>query len=460
MSQKDYRTAPLPITTMPPGIPCIVGNEAAERFSFYGLKCLLVVFMTKFMLDRSGNPAFLDDVKAREWFHDWSSACYLFPVLGAFLSDTYLGKYRTIILLSLVYCAGHAALFFDLTREGLWIGLGLIALGTGGIKPCVSAHVGDQFGAGNQHLLARVFGWFYFSINFGSFFSTLLTPWLMDGFCQRFGLDPKLGPHLAFGVPGVLMFIATFIFWLGRRSYAHIPAGGKRFWSEVTSPEGLLCLGRLAILYVFVALFWSLYDQTFSSWIQQAERMDRRFLGVDWLAAQTQAVNPLLILIYIPLFSYVIYPAVNRVWTLTPLRKMGIGFVFTAAAFLIPALIEHWLAQGKTVNIGWQLLGYVVLTAAEVMVSITGLEFSYTQSPRTMKSVVMSLWLLSVSLGNFFTARINSLIANDDGSSKLSEQNYYLLFAGIMAAATIVYVFVAGRYKTRSYLQSEEAPAA
>ena len=95
-------------------------------------------------------------------------------------------------------------LSLDDTRFGLSIGLGLIAMGSGGIKPCVSAHVGDQFGKTNSHLLEKVFSWFYFSINFGAFFSTLATPLLLE----------KYGPNVAFGIPGVLMFIATFVFWI------------------------------------------------------------------------------------------------------------------------------------------------------------------------------------------------------------------------------------------------------
>src|SRR5690606_9656710 len=111
-------------------------------------------------------------------------------IFGAILSDWLLGKYRTIILLSLVYCAGHIALSADETRLGLFAGLILIAIGAGGIKPCVSAHVGDQFGAKNQQLLPRVFGWFYFSINLGAAVSSLLTPVLLK----------RHGPWLAFGV--------------------------------------------------------------------------------------------------------------------------------------------------------------------------------------------------------------------------------------------------------------------
>src|SRR5690606_20028323 len=131
---------------------------------------------------------------------------------GALLADVFWGKYKTILTLSIVYCLGHLALALDETRLGLSVGLGLIAIGSGGIKPCVSAHVGDQFGKKNFHLVSKIFSWFYFSINFGSFISTLMTPWLLRNY----------GPHWAFGVPGGLMLIATIVFWMGRKRFVHI----------------------------------------------------------------------------------------------------------------------------------------------------------------------------------------------------------------------------------------------
>src|SRR5256886_16085189 len=180
MAKTEYLTAPLKTDKMPPGVPFIVGNEAAERFSYYGMNSIRVVFMTKHLMDSCGQPYHISEAQADAWYHTFVSGLYFLPVLGALLADAVFGKYRIILSLSIVYCVGHLALALDHTRLGLAIGLGLIALGAGGIKPCVSANVGDQFGASNQHLLTRVFSWFYFSINFGSAFSTLLIPWLLD----------------------------------------------------------------------------------------------------------------------------------------------------------------------------------------------------------------------------------------------------------------------------------------
>jgi len=447
-------SAPVPSKDMPKGIPYIVTNEAAERFSFYGMKCILVIFMTKYLMDADGGMDLMDDAEAKGYYHLFTSAVYFTPLLGAIVADAFFGKYKTILALSIVYCAGHLTLAMDETRMGLALGLGLIALGSGGIKPCVSAHVGDQFGKTNANLLEKVFGWFYFAINFGAFISTMLTPWLLDAY----------GPHVAFGVPGVLMAAATLFFWMGRKVFIHIPAGGMDFLRETFSKEGLGSLSRLFVIYAFVAMFWALFDQTGSAWVLQAEQMDRKFLGFEWLSSQIQAINPIMIMVFIPIFNGVkalkwrgLYSLMHEVWPLTPLRKIGIGFFLTVPAFLIPAWIEVQLAAGVTVNIAWQLFAYVVMTAAEVFVSITCLEFSYTQAPKKMKSLIMACFLMSVSLGNVFVAVVNFFIQNDDGTSKLAGANYYLFFAACMFLTAVLFIPVAKAYKAKTHIQDEVA---
>ena len=402
----SYRSAPQEIDVMPPGIPYIIGNEAAERFSFYGMRTILVVFMVQYLhlMDGAGGRE-LTGNQAVEYYHQFASWVYFTPLLGALIADIFLGKYLTILLLSIVYCLGHAALAcmgsFGNSPWWLFGGLLLICLGSGGIKPCVSAHVGDQFGKKNYHLLSRIYNWFYFSINFGSFFSTLLTPWLLE----------KYGPHWAFGVPGGLMAIATFMFWLGRKRFIHIPPSGFGFFKEAFSRDGIVALCKLIPLFTFIAVFWSLYDQTGSSWVLQAQQMNLNFLGIRWLESQVQAVNPILILIFIPLFTFFIYPWINRIFPLTPLRKIGLGMILMTVSFGLTTLIQTWIDDGQRPSIGWQVAAFFIITAAEIMVVIVGLEFAYTQAPRAMKSWVMSLFWLSVWGGNQFTAQVNGFIA-------------------------------------------------
>ncbi|MCA9298228.1 MAG: hypothetical protein KDA28_04130, partial [Phycisphaerales bacterium] len=302
------------------------------------------------LLDSSGNLAAMNEEQAKGVYHLFTAAAYFFPLIGSIIADVVLGKYRTILYLSLLYCLGHACLaVMDIAPHMLgmgmapWMYAGLlfIAMGAGAIKPCVSAHVGDQFGPRNRHLVSKTFGWFYFSINTGAFASTMLTPIFLA----------TVGPWLAFGVPGVLMAIATFVFWLGRNRFVHVPpAGGQKFVEETFSKDGVRALINLSpIFLIFIPAFWAIFDQTGSAWVLQAEGMDRK-LGIEWLPSQIQAVNPLLILILIPVFTYIVYPAVGKVVKVTPLRKIGVGLFVTAGAFGLSALIESNINGGFVIE--------------------------------------------------------------------------------------------------------------
>src|ERR671934_2702365 len=457
MANDKYLTSPPKITTMPPGVPYIIGNEAAERFSYYGMNGILTIFMTKYLMDKMGNLAVMPPHQAEGWYHTFVSTLYILPIIGAFLADALFGKFWVVFWLSIVYCGGHATLALmgspvaHVVEPRLLLALGLfqIALGAGGIKPCVSTNVGDQFGESNKHLLTRMFGWFYFSINAGSFISTLLCPWLLA--------NPLFGPRWGFGVPGIAMFVATLFFWAGRNKMVHIPPAGLGYVRETFSREGLATIGRIAMVYVFILFFWALWGMSNGiEWTLQAEKMNLHWMGMDLIAAQVQTANPILILLFIPLVNYVIYPAIDRVFPLTPLRKIGIGLFLTALSFVVIGWIQGQIDVGLRPSVNWQFLAYIILTLGEAMVSITGLEFSYTQAPNTMKSSVMALWLLTVAAGEFFDARVNAWVLNPDGTRKLTDFQYFSFFTVLMFVASVVFVFVARYYKGRTYLQSQQ----
>lgn len=468
MAKTEYLTSPIKTDKMPPGVGYIVGNEAAERFSFYGMNSILVVFMTTYLLNAQGQLDLMSEPQAKGWFHVFGTCVYFLSILGAFLADAILGKYRTILFLSIVYCCGHLALALDHTRMGLLIGLGLIALGAGGIKPCVSANVGDQFGVSNQHLLPRVFSWFYFSINLGSAVSTLLIPWMLDSYhltAEQAGSMPSWlahflewihGPDIAFGTPGVLMLFATVVFWLGRKKFVHLPpVGVRRYVNEMFQREHLKALMNLLMIVPFVAMFWALWQQNFSSWLLQSEKMNRVLFGIDWKPAQIQTVNPIFILLMLPLFSYVVYPVVGKVFRLTPLRKIGFGLFVTALAFAVVGWIQTRIDAGQTPHIIWQILAFLILTASEILVSVTHLEFAYTQAPKKLKSLVMCTYLVAVSVGNAFTAVINFLIQR--GTLHLQGANYFFFFVILMVATGILFIFFAQLYRGQTYIQDEQA---
>jgi POT family proton-dependent oligopeptide transporter len=457
---KDTKIQTEKSNKMPGGIPYIIGNELAERFSYYGMRTILTIFMTTYLMDSAGNKAVMTDEESKVWYHLFSSANYFLPILGAVFADALWGKYKTIISLSIVYCLGHLALTLDETRLGLSLGLTMIAIGSGGIKPCVSALVGDQFNKDSKHLLEKVFNLFYLAINLGSAVSTILTPFLLRAY----------GSKVAFGVPGALMIIATLIFWLGKNHYVSPPpVGVRKYLENFANKEIMKTLSSLLVVYFFMAIFWSLYEQTPSSWVLQATSpfvdkhidLNLGIFNIDWLRfeiypEQLQSLNPIFVLILVPLFSFLIYPLISKIFPLTPLRKMSIGMFVTAVSFIIIAFIEQSISKGVTVSIMWQALAYVVLTAAEVLVYGTGLEFSYTQAPNSMKSFIMGLFLLSISLGNLITAGINYYMQND-GSSRFAGANYYWFFVAMMIITAIGFIFVAMNYKEKSFVQGDDS---
>lgn len=481
MTTATLAAAPARSDKMPPSLPYIVANEFAERFCFYGINAILVAYMIDFLK--------FGDAQAATWQALFKSGAYFFPLLGAMVSDIFLAKFKTIISFSLVYVTGCFVIAFGGESEtALLLGMFLVAFGTGGIKPCVSTNVGDQFTAANAHLIERAFSYFYIAINAGSSISIY--------FCPELLASPDYGPQWAFGVPGVMMAFATLVFWMGRKKFAVVPAAMSkpglalpafllvfftvlaftgvvfmacrassvfapfailvatftllgslagvavlflktglreklpaelRVWLERSlTGEGLTIVGKLLGLYVFIAFFWSLWDQSNgNSWTIQAQSalMDKRLFGFlagvpgfeslatyEMLPAQVQVVNGLFILMLVPIFTFGIYPLLGKFFAVTPLRKIGIGFFVVAASFVIVAWIEQRIQSGFTVSMWWQISAYGVLTAAEVLVSITALEYSYKQAPLYMKSFIMSLFLLSTSVGNAFTAAVNSIM--------------------------------------------------
>lgn len=437
---------------MPPGVPFIIGNETAERFSFYGMNTILMVYMSGQMYLN------MPENEAAEYIHLFKSAVYMFPLAGALLADVFFGKYRVMFWLSLVYCLGHLALalpgvcFGGDLRLALFSGLALIALGSGGIKSCTSAIVGDQFTSENQHLINKVYNWFYLAINFGSFFSTLLTPWLLK----------RHGPEWAFGVPGVLMGVATLTLWLGRKRYRIAKPAGFQVLRDFCTRECWATLAKVSAVFLFLILFWAIYDQNTTLWVAQAQKMDPKIFA--WCAflpascrawevipSQIQALNPFLILTLIPIFTLWLYPKWDRRWGGSPLKKIAVGLFLVVVAQCFPLGFEMASERGFVLNIALQIPAYIVLTTAEVMVSVTSLEFAYTQAPKSIKTLIMGVYLLTMTLGNLVVAQVNRLcLAYPDF---LTGAGYYRFFLLLALGNALLFLIVARFYKERVYLQ-------
>ncbi|KAL0280095.1 UNVERIFIED_CONTAM: hypothetical protein PYX00_001486 [Menopon gallinae] len=354
----------------PKSVGFIVCNEFCERFSFYGLRTILAIYL-KFKLH-------YDTDLATVIYHVFIMFCYFFPILGAILADSWLGKFRTIFYLSIVYAIGNivvsVAAIPDIlpAREFTILGLILIALGTGGIKPCVSAFGGDQFVLPQQEdQLQKFFSLFYFAINSGSFLSTLITPILRED-VKCFNEDSCFS--LAFGVPALLMITALAIFLIGKKWYKiKQPEGNvvvkvvRCVWhaSRKSTTEKLehwlykaedkfdrkfiedvIATFRVLVLYIPLPIFWALFDQQGSRWTFQATRMDVDVAGIKIKPDQMQVVNPVLILAFIPIFESVVYPVFGKFGLLKrPLQRITVGGLLAAASFGISALVEMQLEK-------------------------------------------------------------------------------------------------------------------
>lgn len=468
------------VNRFPPSIKYIMSNEICERFSYYGLRAILALYLTEQLL--------FSETNATVVVHAFTMGAYATTLIGGYLSDAVLGKYRTIFYVSLIYCSGGAVLAITAIKGllgghwwGMALGLFLIALGTGGIKPVVSAFVGDQFTPAQAHLLERVFRLFYFCINFGSVFSTLLTPVIRT----NFGYAP------AFGLPAVLLLVATSIFWVGRRKYrTYAPQGSvlkdaakliyyatsiriKYGRGSLSSEKSYLFLAEgqfpttliqdvsaaLRVLLVFVPLpfFWALFDQHATRWIFQAQAMNRD-IDLSWMhlgtitvaADQIPALDPILVLILVPLFDQIIYPTIARFRPFRPLPRMTFGMLLIAGAFVVAGFLQILIDNSgeNGVHIVLQVPQYILLASGEIMVSITGLEFAYTQAPRSMKSMIMSGWLLTVSIGNLLVVVVAE-------SSPFAQWVEFFFFSGLMVVATGVFVVISFRYKHSQHDQPQ-----
>ncbi len=507
---------PAAVAPIPRQISFIIGNEGCERFSFYGMRNILTVFLVSSLLahlpeaDRAG--------AAKEVFHTFVIGVYFFPLLGGWLADRFLGKYHTIFWLSLVYCAGQfcLALFVD-RRAGFYTGLALIALGSGGIKPCVSAFVGDQFDQTNKHRAKVVFAAFYWIINFGSFFASLLMPIFLR----------QLGAAVAFGIPGALMFVSTVVLWLGRKTYVMVPPappnphsflrvartaiaaglpgralaalgvvvaaaafvllpgfenlvkaaclglvavialGGAgvalqldraRGAHPAAAVEGVRGVLRVLVLFALVTPFWSLFDQKASTWVLQADAMAKP----AWFqSSQMQALNPALVMVLIPFNNLVFFPALKRFgWEMTALRRMTAGIAFAGLSWIVVGLMQVVLDRGTGFSIAWQVLPYALLTLGEVLVSATGLEFAYSQAPAAMKGALMSFWNLSVTVGNLWVLVVNAGVRHRAVTEAIQSTGFgvtafqMFFFAAFAFAAALAFGLFARRYRMADHYRT------
>ncbi|XP_063972986.1 peptide transporter family 1-like [Diachasmimorpha longicaudata] len=348
----------------------IIMNQFCEKFAYYGMRAILALYIR--------NKLGFSDDTSTIIFHTFTMTVFTFPLFGALVADSILGKFRTIFYFSIIYAVGHLLLSVSavppsglLTRVFSMTGLFFMALGAGGMKPCTAALGGDQFVLPEQQTyLATFFSIFYFSINAGFLVSSCLTPELRSSI-ECFGDQDCY--FVAFFVPMVFMLIGTVVFVMAKRLYRtkkqertvilsvikcishairkkiNSPATMKHeHWLDYAGDEYDSSLisdikETLRVLKIFIPLplFWALNDQQSSRWTFQASRMDGQIGNFQLKSDHMQVINPLLIIIIIPIFELSFYPLLAKFKCLdTQLKKLTIGGMMAAVAFLFSSLVE------------------------------------------------------------------------------------------------------------------------
>ncbi|ADM12592.1 dipeptide/tripeptide permease [Encephalitozoon intestinalis ATCC 50506] len=464
----------------------IICNEFCERFCFYGLKSLLFSFAkTEYNFSIKASTMIL---------HFFISMSYLFTLLGALLADRFLGRYNTILVLSPLYLTGTSILTYCSVVSGspwvLMASLAMVAVGTGGIKPCIATFGGDQFGPNEAEGLRKFFDIFYFVINIGSMVSMMLVPAMSNVACLG-----KLSCYpLAFGMSSALLGASIFLFVAGEKLYVIKPARKEQFSNEFRFlVENLKSLfqkrpesceeqtqesGKTAAEAVSAShsqdtkkriwkilkilgpamFFWTLSDQQSSSWVEQGQKMGIRQsifgYGVDILPSQMQALNPIFILFFIPIFSGFVYPLLGWLGVFSSREdKMGLGIVFGSLAFFYSGYLEHRIVQlvssEEKLSILWQVPQYAIMTVGEIMLNVTGMEYMYVEAPETMKSLALSMWLLAVAVGNLLIMALTFL----DPISLLSSHRHDMWSFAMYGALGLVassYMFKTSRSNRNS----------
>ncbi|KAI9294550.1 PTR2-domain-containing protein [Neoconidiobolus thromboides FSU 785] len=484
----------------PKAIYFIVPNELCERFCYYGIKNLL----NKYLQTAYGYPEYY----AKAQVSLFNALVYLFPFVGAAISDSFLGKYHTIVYMSFIYLIGNA-LLATFSINGLVGEFGsypfwsyivpslLIAIGAGGIKPCVSSHGGDQFLPTQAPLLDKFFSLFYVCINVGALVSQYLTPYLKD-YTYCFGSSCYF---LALGIPTIAFAVALALFIFGFRYYRVVPPTGrfmpwvalktaivagyrnfkaskeekaaKKHWLEFADDlygKGMVEETRLFIKVMIMLLplsfFWLLYDQNNTEWQNNYDMMNQKFLWFIPLPTEASSnVNSILIIIFVPLMSYFFYPFLEKRGIKMPLlTRMVWGWLIMILTFILSTSLQYYveansgsqikegtkiISCNQCINGTIQLPQYILLSLGEAMVSPVGLQFAYTQVGKQMKSSSSSIFLITSAIGNYCVLGLEIGLKNIASTTKM------WIYVAISTFFYVIFVIMAKYW----YVSKEEEEA-
>ena len=431
-------------------------GEFAERCSYYGMRAILLLYL----IDRLA----FSEQEANRIMSFFIAGCYLLPLVGGYLADNYLGKYRTIVLFSLPYIFGQLLIGIE-NRWFLLFALCLLTMGSGVIKPNISTLMGltyDQQRPGQLKLRSDAFALFYGAINIGAAISSFAVPALRNSF----------GYQKAFLFPAGLMALALMAFALGKPFYAKETIQRAKLTPDERQ-QRFVVFRRIIGLFIVVTFFWSIFDQSASTWTLFARDhlnlnvfdyaegtwqwtiLDfiRNYIGVNLIGYQLapdqiQGLNPILIVLFLPPIT-ILWHILDRMGIrLRPTDKMLIGFVLTAIVMTIMAVAGYRSAQVGKISVFWEVIPYILITISEICISVVGLELAFSSAPSSMKSFITACWLLTVFFGNIINSVITPLYDTQIEwlGITLSPGNYFAMFAALMVPVTVAFVLVSRQF--------------
>ncbi|MBN2694487.1 peptide MFS transporter [bacterium] len=409
----------------PKGLYLLFSVEMWERFSYYGMRALLVLYMTKHLL--------FDTEKAGQVYGWYTGLVYLTPLMGGYLADRYLGARKSILIGGILMSLGHFAMAFP-GLPFFYGALLLLIIGNGFFKPNISTIVGQLYDK-NDERRDSAFTIFYMGINLGAFFSPLI--------CGTLG--EKIGWHWGFGAAGVGMVFGLIMYLLGQKKYlGDIGLKPVRAKSVDQKDEPLTKVEkqRIAVIFIlsfFVIFFWASFEQAGSSLTLFAERSTSRYISIfDWEmpVSYFQSVNPLLIFIFAPLFSKLwIYLAKRKKDPSTPI-KFVIALVLLALGFVLMIFASKVFEKSGLVSMWWLIGVYFLHTMGELCLSPVGLSMVSRLSPAKFASLLMGTWFLSSFAANYVGG---ALAGNYD---KMSPVIFFMIPTGTALGAAVFLLLI------------------
>lgn len=454
----------------PKGLYLLFMTEMWERFSYYGMRAIFVLYMTKMLL--------MPDSEASNIYGSYTGLVYLTPLLGGYLSDRFLGNRRSIEIGGVLMALGQFIMFFSASTTGgtavtlMWIGLTLLIIGNGFFKPNISTMVGQLYPKGDRRVDAA-FTIFYMGINLGAFFAPLICGTLAEKVDFKWGfLTAGIGmiiglitfisqknkllldaDNLPIGMPtkkfgiqqiaivigsiGIIFFLMNFktMFNSDLDVIAYLIYGAMVAMPLIILTDKSLTKDerdRIMVIFIlafFVIFFWGAFEQAGASLTIFADRQtDRTLFGWEMPASYFQSVNPLAIILLAPLFSSIWMLLGNKGLEPSSPKKMAIGLALVALGYVVIAFAVYGLGAMDKVSMFWLIGLYTIHTMGELCLSPIGLSMVSKLSPLRFSSLLMGTWFLANAAANKFAGTLSALIPGGGESGEGSKVTSFLGF--------------------------------